>query len=195
MKRICVFCGSRTGSRPAYVEAARELGGKIAGRSSDLVYGGGSIGLMGTLANAVLENGGRVFGVIPDFLEKAEVVHSGLTEIHIVSSMHERKALMSRLADGFIALPGGFGTLEELLEIITWAQLGIQRKPIGLLDVEGYFGPLLALIDRAVEEGFIRHKFRDLFAVHAKVDGLLEKLERWWLETPPPGEALDLEET
>ncbi|HLU50483.1 MAG TPA: TIGR00730 family Rossman fold protein, partial [Planctomycetota bacterium] len=145
MKTICVFCGSHSGKRPAYVEAARRLGWKLAESSIDLVYGGGSIGLMGTLANAVLDRNGRAIGVIPDWLSNAEVMHEGLTELHVVSSMHERKALMSKLADGFIALPGGFGTFEEVLEIITWAQLGIQRKPIGLLDLEGYFRPLIDL--------------------------------------------------
>jgi len=149
-----------------------------------LVYGGGSVGLMGVMADAVLAAGGEVVGVIPEALVGQEIAHGRLTQLHVVKSMHERKALMVELADAFVALPGGFGTLDELFEAITWGQLGIHRKPIGLLDVEGYFGPLLAFVDRAVEAGFIREQYRRLFLVSASVDDLLEALARH--EPPPP---------
>jgi uncharacterized protein (TIGR00730 family) len=149
-----------------------------------LVYGGGSVGLMGVVADAALAGGGEVIGVIPESLAAKEVAHRGLTRLHVVGSMHERKALMAELADGFVALPGGYGTLDELFEAITWGQLGIHRKPIGLLDVEGYFGPLVALVEGAVGAGFIRPQYRGLFAVSPSVDGLLAALGRH--EPPPP---------
>jgi uncharacterized protein (TIGR00730 family) len=151
------------------------------------VYGGGSIGLMGAVADAVLAAGGEVHGVIPDSLVGQEVAHSGLTRLHVVRSMHERKALMAEMADAFVALPGGYGTLDELFEAITWAQLGIHRKPIGLLDVEGYFASLLAFVDRAVEDGFIRAQYRGLFLARASVDELLGALAR---HEPPPAIVL-----
>jgi len=183
VRRICVFCGSSPGRRPAFAAAASELGARLAADRIGLVYGGGSIGLMGTLADAALAAGGEVVGVIPEALAGKEVAHTGLTRLHVVKSMHERKALMAEMADAFVALPGGFGTLDELFEAITWGQLGIHRKPIGLLDVEGYFAPLLAFVDRAVGDGFIRPPYRELFVVSATVDGLLAALAR---HTPPP---------
>jgi len=162
MRRVCVFTGSSLGARPAYADAARALAAALLERGLGLVYGGGSIGLMGVVADAVLAGGGEVIGVIPRPLATREIAHQGLADLRIVPSMHERKALMTELADGFVALPGGFGTLEELLEAITWAQLGLHRKPIALLDVGGYFAPLLALLDRATDERFIRPEHRGL---------------------------------
>jgi hypothetical protein len=183
LRHVCVFCGSSPGRRPSFTAAASELGARLAADRIGLVYGGGSIGLMGTVADAALAAGGEVVGVIPEALAGKEVAHTGLTRLHVVKSMHERKALMAEMADAFVALPGGFGTLDELFEAITWGQLGIHRKPIGLLDVEGYFAPLLAFVDRAVGDGFIRPPYRGLFVVSATVDGLLDALAR---HTPPP---------
>ena len=155
LQRICVFTGSNPGVRPEYAEAAWELGMALAARNIGLVYGGASVGLMGRLADAVLEAGGEVYGVIPQGLFRREVAHRNLTQLHEVKSMHERKALMADLADGFIALPGGYGTFDELFEITTWAQIGLHSKPIGLLNVARYFDPLLHLIEHASREGFI----------------------------------------
>ena len=162
MKRICVFCGSSPGFRPVYAEAARATGRLLVERGIGLVYGGGNVGLMGEVADAVLAAGGEVTGVIPRALMEREVGHRGLTELHVVGTMHERKALMVDLSDGFVALPGGYGTLDELCEALTWAQLGIHARPCGVLNVEGYFDPLLALFDHAVREGFIRESHRAL---------------------------------
>ncbi len=161
-QRLCVFCGSSMGKRGEYRAAAEAMGAVLGERGIELVYGGGNIGLMGVLADAVLARGGRVTGVIPESLMAWEVGHLGLTDLRIVGSMHERKALMSDLSDGFIALPGGFGTLEEFCEVVTWSQLGIQSKPCGLLNVENYFAPLLELFDRAVGEEFLREENRRL---------------------------------
>lgn len=155
MQRICVFAGSNPGVRPEYAQAARTLGEELAARKLGLVYGGASVGLMGILADAALAAGGEVIGVIPRGLFRREIAHSNLTQLHEVQSMHERKALMADLADGFIALPGGFGTFDELFEITTWAQIGLHSKPIGLLNVAGYFLPLLTLVAHASSEGFI----------------------------------------
>jgi len=176
-KNICVFCGSSVGARPAYVEAARELGRTLAGRRLGIVFGGGKVGLMGVLADAVLAAGGEAIGVIPEALVAREIAHNGLTELRVVHSMHERKTLMADLADAFIALPGGYGTLEEFFEAVTWTQLGIHRKPCGLLNVDGYYDALLALLDRAVSDGFIREANRSLVLDAADVPTLLEKLE------------------
>jgi len=176
-KNICVFCGSSVGARPAYVEAARELGRTLAGRRLGIVFGGGKVGLMGVLADAVLAAGGEAIGVIPEALVAREIAHNGLTELRVVRSMHERKTLMADLADAFIALPGGYGTLEEFFEAVTWTQLGIHRKPCGLLNVDGYYDALLALLDRAVSDGFIREANRSLVLDAADVPTLLEKLE------------------
>jgi|SRR5690606_36935204 len=165
IENLCVFCGSSRGASPHHAAAARELGALMVERGYGLVYGGGRIGLMGEIASAVLEADGEAVGVIPEALLKREVGHGALTRLEVVDSMHERKARMAELADGFIALPGGFGTFEEWFEIITWAQLGIHDKPCVLLNVEGYYDPLLELVARAVEEKFIRAEHRGLFAV------------------------------
>jgi uncharacterized protein (TIGR00730 family) len=150
LHRLCVFCGSSTGKRDAFQQAARELGSLLAASNIELIYGGGNCGLMGVLADEVLKNGGRVIGVIPEGLMGKELGHLQLTKLHVVTDMHKRKALMFSLADGFIALPGGFGTFEELFEVITWGQLGLQQKPIGLVNVEGFFDPVLELMDHAI---------------------------------------------
>lgn len=174
--RICVFCGSNLGIDPIYRQSAERLGNMLAARSIELVYGGGNIGLMGVLADTVLAAGGRVIGVIPESLMAKEVGHQGLTKLRIVKSMHERKALMSDLSDGFIAMPGGFGTFEEFCEVVTWSQLGIQSKPCGLLNVAGYYDPLLGLFDHAVSEGFLRTENRQLVLDDREPEGLLEKM-------------------
>ncbi len=178
LQSLCVFCGASAGNRDAYREAATALGSLIAGRGMELIYGGGNVGLMGVVANACLDAGGRVTGVIPASLVGREVAgepveHTGLTRLEIVDSMHVRKARMAQLADGFIALPGGFGTFEELFEILTWAQLGFHRKPIGLLDVAGYFEPLRMLCDRAVNEGFLPPDNRELLLIASHPTALL----------------------
>lgn len=165
MKSICIFTGSSSGKSPRYLEAAQGLGQTIAKRGMGVVYGGATIGLMGAVADACLEGGGEVVGVIPKALASLEVAHTGLTELHIVGSMHERKALMAERSDGFIALPGGLGTLDELFEIWTWAQLGEHQKPVALLNVEGFFEPLLAYLDHVVEEGFIKPDHRAMLIV------------------------------
>lgn len=165
MRAVCVFCGSAVGRRPEYRDATAQLGRELARRGITLVYGGGNIGLMGVLADAVLAAGGRVIGVIPQSLVDREVAHHGVTELRIVASMHERKALMAGLSDAFVTLPGGIGTLEEFCEILTWAQLGIHGKPVGLLNVAGYFRPLIELLDHAVGEGFLKARHRELMLV------------------------------
>ena len=175
-RRICVFCGSSMGRREEYRAAAEAMGAVLAERGIELVYGGGNIGLMAVVADAVLARGGRVIGVIPGSLMAREVGHLGLTELRIVGSMHERKALMSDLSDGFIALPGGFGTLEEFCEVVTWSQLGIQTKPCGLLNVENYFAPLLELFDQSVREKFLREENRRLVLDDTDPVRLLEKM-------------------
>ena len=176
VKSVCVFCGSRPGSRPEFLAAATALGAELARRKLTLVYGGASVGLMGALADAVLAGGGRAVGVLPVTLQQREVGHTGLHELHLVNSMHDRKALMAKRADAFIALPGGFGTFEELFEIITWGQLGLHTKPIGLLDVGGYYQPLVAMLRRGVEEGFIPEAQAQPFAVSTSVGELLDRL-------------------
>ncbi len=176
-QRICVFCGSSAGFSGAYRAAAVELGRFLAEQGLGLVYGGGRIGLMGVLADAVLAQGGRVIGVIPQPMVAREIWHSGLTELRIVPSMHDRKSLMAELADAFIALPGGFGTFEEFCEMITWSQLGIHRKPCGLLNVAGYYDPLLKLFDHAVAEGFLKRENRELVLASASCQELLEKMQ------------------
>ncbi len=175
-KRICVFCGSNTGSRPAYGEAAERLGAVLAERNLGLVYGGGKVGLMGKLADAVLAGGGKVIGVIPQKLMRKEIAHAGLTDLRVVNSMHERKAMMAELSDAFIAMPGGFGTFEEFCEMVTWAQLGLHRKPCGLLNVEGYYGHLLGLFDHAVEEQFLHTQNRAIVLTGQDPAELLDSL-------------------
>lgn len=172
MRRICVFAGSNIGTRLEYEEAARDLGYELAARGLGLVYGGASVGLMGTIADAVLAKGGEVVGILPRGLFEREVAHENLTELHTVGSMHERKALMADLSDGFIALPGGYGTFDELFEIITWAQIGLHNKPIGLLNVASYFNPLLTLVTHAMTEGFIR-PFQTHIIIQGKTPGEL----------------------
>lgn len=162
MKYICLFCGSQTGNNEIYAQATAELARAIVARGMGVVYGGGSIGLMGVLADATLAAGGCIIGVIPQALAEREIAHDGLTDLRIVTSMHERKALMSDLSDAFIALPGGYGTLDELCEAITWSQLGIHDKPIGILNVNGYFDNLFALLDHAVVNGFVSRENRNL---------------------------------
>lgn len=178
-RRICVFCGSNSGINPAYHRAANDLGRLMVDRGIELVYGGGDVGLMGILADSVLAARGRVIGVIPDSLLAKEIGHLGLTELKIVGSMHERKALMSDLSDGFIAMPGGFGTFEEFCEVVTWSQLGIQSKPCGLLNVAGYYQPLLQLFDDAVREGFLPAENRQLVLDDANPIDLLEKMAKF----------------
>lgn len=174
MNSCCVFCGSSPGARPEYREVAVALGSELAARGLRLVYGGASVGLMGAVADAALEAGGEAVGVIPRVLAEKEVMHQGLTELHFVDSMHERKAMLGDLADAFIALPGGFGTFEELLEVLTWAQLGIHRRPCGLLNVGGYYDPLLAMFDRAVEERFVRAEHRGILLAASEPAELLD---------------------
>ena len=177
LKRICVFCGSSVGSLPAHAAAARELGRTLAERGLGIVFGGGKVGLMGVLADAALAAGGETIGVIPEALVAREIGHNGLTKLHVVRSMHQRKTLMADLADAFIALPGGYGTFEEFFEAVTWTQLGIHKKPCGLLNVNGYYDALLALLDRAVADGFIREANRTLVLDAPDVPMLLGKLE------------------
>ena len=178
-RRICVFCGSNPGVNPVYKNAAAGLGRLLAERKIELVYGGGNVGLMGVLADAALEASGRVIGVIPESLMAKEVGHQGLTELRVVGSMHERKALMADLAEGFIALPGGYGTFEEFCEVVTWSQLGLHAKPCGVLNVEKYYDPLLALFDHAVKEGFLRSDDRTLVLEERDPRRLLEKMSEF----------------
>jgi len=175
MDRICVYCGSSEGRDTAYVEAARALGRTLAERGIDLVYGGGHVGLMGAVADATLDAGGDVYGVMPQALVDREIAHEGVTELVVVDSMHERKARMADLADGFVALPGGFGTLEELMEVLTWAQLGFHRDPCGLLDVGGYYASLVEFFDHQVEEGFVSADHRRMVVVTADAEVLLDR--------------------
>lgn len=176
MKHICVFCGSNNGVRSSYKAAAQALGQALVRHELGLVYGGGNVGLMGTIADAVLAAGGTAIGVIPQALVDKELAHKGLTQLHIVGSMHERKAMMATSADGFIALPGGFGTFEEFCEVLTWSQLGFHQKPCGLLNVDSYYSPLIAMFDHATREQFIRPPHRSLVLEAQDPDRLLEKL-------------------
>jgi len=176
IRRVCVFCGSSSGGDEAYAQAATELGHALARHHLALVYGGGNIGLMGRLADAALECGGHVIGVIPQGLVDRELAHRRVSDLRVVRSMHERKATMADLADAFIALPGGFGTLEEFCEVVTWAQLGLHRKPCGLLNVNGFYDPLLAQFNLAVQHGFIREQHRALIHVDSSPEALLRRL-------------------
>jgi uncharacterized protein (TIGR00730 family) len=191
MKRVCVFCGSSTGTNPAYLEAARRTGRTLARRGIGVVYGGGGVGLMAAVADAALEAGGEVVGVIPRALQLRELAHGGLTTLHVVGSMHERKAKMAELAEGFVALPGGMGTLEEFAEILTWAQLGLHVRPCGLLDVAGYYRPLVAFFDHAEAEGFLRPEHRALVLSAEDPDTLVDRFLVWqppklqrWIDAP-----------
>jgi uncharacterized protein (TIGR00730 family) len=176
MKSVAVYTGSATGTRPHYLEAARKVGRTLATRGLELVYGGASIGLMGAMADACLEAGGRVYGVLPQALSRVEIAHRGLTELHVVSSLHERKALMAGRADAFIALPGGYGTLDELFEALTWTQVGVHEKPCGLLNVSGFFDALVAFLDHATEEQLVRPVLRPLLIADTDIDRLLDSL-------------------
>jgi uncharacterized protein (TIGR00730 family) len=185
LKRICVFAGSSPGSRDEYRAAARELGQTLARREMGLIYGGARVGLMGALADAALAARGHVTGIIPELLVAKEIAHDGLSELRVVRSMHERKAMMAELADGFVALPGGWGTLEEFFEILTWAQLGLHQKPFGLLNVLGYFDPLLAFISHAVDEGFLRREHAAMVSVSGSPDALLDMLAAYHAPVAP----------
>lgn len=192
LSSICVFCGSSPGLRPIYLEAAAELGSALVRRNIDLVYGGADVGVMGHIAHAVLERGGRVTGVIPQSLVEKEVAYKELADLHIVGSMHERKARMEELSDGFIALPGGLGTLEELAEILTWAQLGFHTKPIAVWNVDGYYDGLLEFLQHMVRERFVKPSNLDLLIHDTDVERLLDRMEQYeppadirkWMEVP-----------
>lgn len=179
MKRLCVYCGANPGAKPEYMEAARQLGQELVKRNIDLVYGGASVGIMGEIADTVLAQGGEVIGVIPQALVDKEVSHNGLTELIVVKSMHERKAVMADHSDGFIAMPGGLGTMEELFEVLTWAQLGFHNKPCSLLNVLSYYDPLIQFIDHAVEQQFIRTIHRGLLLTESEPADLLDALENY----------------
>ena len=179
MRRICVYCGSNTGSRPQYANAARELADVLVRHDLELVYGGADKGIMGIIADAVLERGGKVHGVIPKMLRDKEIAHQGLTELHVVSSMHARKSMMAALSDGFVAMPGGFGTLEEIIEIITWGQLRFHDKPCGVLNVDGYFNHLLSYLDHAKAEGFLRPENRQMLLCDSAATGLIQQFEKY----------------
>ena len=177
--RICVFCGSQPGHDPDYAAAAGDLGRLLAGRGIAVVYGGGHVGLMGLLAEAALRAGGQVIGVIPEGLKRRELAYDNLTELIVTRTMHERKQRMADLADGFLALPGGFGTFEEFCEIVTWAQLGLHQKPCGLLNVKGYYDPMLSMFDHGVREGFVRPAHRALVLAGDEAEGLLAAMQAW----------------
>jgi uncharacterized protein (TIGR00730 family) len=179
MRRVCVFCGSRTGGESIYAEQARLLGLELSTRGMELVFGGGHIGLMGILADAILACGGRAIGVIPQALVDKELAHERLTELHVVQSMHERKAVMADLSDAFLALPGAYGTADELFEILTWSQLGLHSKPVGLLNVAGFFTSMLDWLDRAVKEGFLKPNHRHLLLESDNVAQLLDMLANY----------------
>jgi uncharacterized protein (TIGR00730 family) len=193
VRRVCVYAGSNPGSHPAYSEAAQALAATMAERSIGLVYGGGKVGLMGVLADTMLEHGGEAIGVMPRALIDREIGHPGLTELRVVGSMHERKALMAELSDAFVAVPGGIGTLEELIEIYTWSQLGIHSKACGVLNVRGYYDHLAALLDHAVAEGFLRPQHRAVLSVAGEPAELLDRLAAF--EPPAIGKWLELEES
>jgi len=175
MKRICVYCGSSPGKLPDYMESARTLGHELAARGLGLVYGGASVGVMGVVADAVLEKGGEAIGVIPYALATKEVAHSGLNELFVVDSMHERKAKMAELSEGFIALPGGWGTIEEIFEMLTWAQLGFHDKPCGLLNISSYYDHLVTFLEHAIDQRFVREEFRPMIMVNESASALLDR--------------------
>jgi uncharacterized protein (TIGR00730 family) len=185
MRRICVFCGSSPGGHPAYADAAQHMGREIVSRGLTLVYGGGHVGLMGALADAVLDGGGEVIGVIPHALAVREIAHQRLTRLHVVGSMHERKAMMADLSDAFVAMPGGFGTYEEFFEAVTWTQLGVHKKPCGLLNVRGFYDPIVQLLDHAVAEAFVRPHHRATILVDTHPGRLIDQLGRVVLPDVP----------
>jgi uncharacterized protein (TIGR00730 family) len=179
IKAVCVYCGSAPGAKPVYAEAAKAFGRALVEADMSLVYGGGRVGLMGLIADEVLARGGRAVGVIPELLLSKEVGHTDLTELHVVPDMHERKKKMADLSDAFVAMPGGVGTFEELFEVYTWAQLGYHQKPVALLDVDGYYDPLLAMLRHTVEEGFMRAAYLDMLQVAADPAAMIEVLQRY----------------
>ncbi|UVE17530.1 TIGR00730 family Rossman fold protein [Pseudomonas sp. LS44] len=192
LRTICVFCGASTGAKPLYREAAEALGRHLAERGIRLVYGGGAVGLMGIVADAALAAGGEVIGIIPQSLKDAEIGHPGLTRLEVVSGMHARKARMAELSDAFIALPGGLGTLEELFEVWTWGQLGYHAKPLGLLEVDGFYAKLTGFLDHLVEERFVRLPHREMLQIDESPAALIEQLENWqptvapkWVDRQP----------
>ena len=191
LRRVCVFCGSRTGQDPRFRQLTEELGRTLAARNIGLVYGGGSIGLMGVLADAVLQQGGHVIVVIPESLAKREVMHADVSELRVVDSMHTRKALMAELSDAFIALPGGYGTFEELFEVITWAQLGIHTKPLAFLNVAGFYDGLFGFLEHAIEAGFIKGNDRQLILRGDHPEEVLERLEQAVMPSVPRWTTLD----
>ena len=193
MRRVCIFCGSSKGARDVYVAAARAMGAALTRRHIGLVFGGGRVGLMGVVADTVLAAGGEVIGVIPEALVAKELAHNGVGDLRVVSSMHERKALMAELADAFVALPGGYGTFEEFCEVVTWAQLGLHRKPCGLLNVEGFYDPLLAFFDHAVAERFVRPAHRALVLEEGDPERLLDRLADF--QAPPMEKWIERDET
>jgi len=182
MRRVCIFCGASPGSSPVFAEAASAVGSTLARRRVGVVYGGGRLRLMGVVADAALAAGGDVAGVIPRGLVDRELAHAGLSELHVVANMHERKALMNKLSDGFLTLPGGLGTLEEVAEVVSWAQLGLHAKPVGILNVGGYFDGLLAWVERAASDGFVRDEHARLLIVEEELPALLEAMDRY---SPP----------
>lgn len=196
MQSVCVFSGSNVGARPDYVEAARALGSELASRQLRMVYGGAAVGLMGEMATAALAAGGEVIGVIPRHLVDVEIAHKGLSDLRVTDSMHARKALMSELSDGFVALPGGYGTLEEFAEVVTWSQLGLQSKPCGLLDIAGFYSRFLGFLDHAESEQFIKAEHRQLVLSDIDPAALLDRMETWvspatpkWIkQSAPSGE-------
>jgi uncharacterized protein (TIGR00730 family) len=179
MKRLCVYCGSSPGSQPDYAEAAKNLARALVERNIEVVYGGACVGIMGVLADTILAEGGHVIGIIPQTLVDKEIAHPGLSELRVVKSMHERKTLMAELSDGFIALPGGLGTLEELFEVLTWIQLGLHQKPCGLLNIRDYYRSLIDFLDHAVAEGFIKDVYRAMLLVEEQPERLLERFGRY----------------
>ncbi len=191
LKNIVVFCASSSGNDPAFVEAARDLGSTLAARGCTLIYGGGNVGLMGTVADAVMTGGGRVVGIIPHGLEQREVAHRGVSELVVVNSMHERKKQMAERADAFVALPGGYGTMEEIMEVITWAQLGIHRCPCAFLNVAGYYDAFFTFLDHACESGLLKKQYREMILVENEIDRLFDSIAAYespikdqWIELP-----------
>lgn len=182
INRICVYCGSNKGAKPEYINAARKLGTTLARNNICLIYGGGKVGMMGEVANSTLAAGGKVIGITPKLFVDMQVIHSGLTELHIVDSMHERKALMAELSDGFISLPGGLGTLEELFEVLTWTQLGIHKKPCGLLNICEYYTEMLKFLENCVKERFLNKKHYEMLIVDTEPQDILERFNDY---TPP----------
>ena len=194
MRRVCVFCGASPGARPEYAQATTEIARLLAAEGVGVVYGGGGVGLMGVLADAVLAEGGEIIGVIPRALVDREIAHRDVTDMRVVASMHERKALMAELADAFIALPGGLGTLEELFEVYTWAQLGLHRKPCALLNVEGYYDGIADFLSHAVEERFLREEHREMLMVESQPGAVIERLHGFEPDSALP-KWIDREET